>query len=86
MSTGFKFVEGPPSMTRGRNRLYQEFRDALRSRAGEWAQYPRAFKNKTTARVTAGNIMRGNGQYPAGEFEAVARDAVVYVRYVGGAK
>lgn len=82
----FTFVDTPPPPSRGRNALYAAFREALRGRPGEWAIWPREFKNKNAASATVANITRGRSPaFPAGEFEARASDGVVYVRYVGGA-
>lgn len=82
----FQFVAAPPPREYGRNRLYSEFAEALRSRPGEWAIWPREVKNKTTASATAMNIKRGKlANFPDGEFDARAAQGVVYVRYVGSA-
>lgn len=83
----FTFVDGPPPPNRGRNALYSAFRDALRSRPGEWAIYPREFKNKASATGTTSNINNGRmPTFPPDLFEARTSDMVVYVRYKGDAK
>lgn len=82
----FTFVDSPPPPSRGRNGLYDAFRNALRARPGEWAVWPRELKNKATAWQTVGNINRGDGAWrPVGSFEARSSEAAVYVRFIGDA-
>lgn len=80
----FEFVDSPPPPSHGRNALYEAFRNALRARPGEWALYPREFKNQDSARCTTANINRGRMSTFSGEYEARTSDCTVYVRYVGG--
>lgn len=81
----FEFVDEPPEPTRGRNPLYSAFADALRENPGRWAVWPRSFKNRSSAGVTAGNIKRGRmANFPSGHFDALSRDGKLYVRFVGG--
>lgn len=81
----FTFVDEPPPQSRGRNALYAAFREALRSRPGEWAIYPREFKNTGSASNTAANINHGRMPTFSKGFEARTSDGAVYVRYIGGA-
>lgn len=82
--TEFKFVDAPPPGEIGRNSMYREFAEALRDRPGEWAIWPREFKNKQTACACVSNIRRGDRGIFKDGFEAVARGVTVYVRFVGG--
>ena len=82
---GFEFVDAPPEGTRGRNELYRAFALALKGRPGDWAKWPRDFKQSNVASATRRNIVAGKmANFPAGEFEATVAKSIVYVRYVGG--
>lgn len=76
--------EDPPPRAYGRGRPPQHlgFFNALRVHPGKWAQWPRQ-GNTNTAKNTATRINNGRyGGTAAGEFEAVTRLGVVYVRYL----
>ncbi|MEC4616303.1 hypothetical protein [Tsukamurella tyrosinosolvens] len=77
-----EFIDDLPEPTRGRNQIYADFRDALRTRPGSWARYPREFSSAEVARTQVGNINR-NASGAWAEFEATQRGDLVYVRFVG---
>lgn len=84
-----EFVDELPAKKRapgpGAPRKYTEFARLLAERPGEWAVFPKSFNENQGARAYAYNVKRGVlSDFPRGEFEAAARDGVLYVRYVGG--
>ena len=79
----FTFVdELPPARPRPAD-LFRQFADVLRANPGRWAEWPTKIKSMS-AGSTASRINLGlNPTLPATEFEAVAREYVVYVRCIG---
>jgi len=73
-------VDGP----RHRKGKHQAFFDALRENPGRWAEFPVQGKSSERGSI-AQHIKKGvyAGIAP-GEFEAVNRKCVLYVRFVGG--
>lgn len=63
---------------------YGELALALRERKGEWARVPREFASLDSARNTATNMRRGLVKgFVKGEYEAIAHDKRIWVRWVG---
>lgn len=67
----------------------EKFAAALKANPGKWAKSPGSVIGtaKNAHYNFASSVKRGRlSQFePAGAFEAVARDGIAYVRYVGGA-
>lgn len=87
--TNFEFVDDVPHHARCGPRPDQiiiDFAEALRGRPKQWAKYPKP-QTSSTARTAATAINHQSDRCPAalrtGEFEAVSRDGVCYVRFVG---
>ena len=81
------FVEALPRSGggRGRSDRYREFSANCRKKPYVWGKFPRDFETKNQCSNTTSSIKRG--EYadfrPVGDWEAVQRAGVVYVRYVG---
>ncbi|MCM6776240.1 hypothetical protein NDR87_18900 [Nocardia sp. CDC159] len=80
----FEFVDELPAKTgRGRDWLLDAFAEALKARPGQWARWPKPLMD-STAKTYVSAIGKGRLRpFPVGEFEAVVRFDVLYVRYVG---
>lgn len=73
-------------------REQREFADQLKSRPGCWAIYPAFYSafhlgqggSSVAVRALASRISHGKQSAFGGGFEAVSRNGVVYVRFVGG--
>ena len=80
-----KWQEPPARITTGRgnslNKKTAEFVAQLRENPGRWAVYP---GGQSPSMVAVISHARTAAFRPAGAFEAVRRQGVVYVRYVGG--
>ena len=62
----------------------REFAEKLRQNPGRWAVYPFT-PSSGASRAIASRISRGKVKTFAGNFQAVSRRGVVYVRYEGEA-
>lgn len=83
--TKFKFISTLPTTTRTRpaSDLLTEFASALRARQGQWAVWPRKI-SRATAYTIASKVNKGSySALPAPGYEAVTRNGVTYVRYIG---
>lgn len=72
-----ELVDAPPPATSGAD-LFKEYADTLRENPGRWARYP---TTPTRPKPTACRIRTGNATAFGPDFEAVVRDAVIWVRY-----
>lgn len=87
----FKFVDELPSGHIGKppDPLLQQFADALKTKPGIWAEWPKSSTPSTlTSLVTRINHYWKPGcpiAFKAGGFEARYRDGMLYVRYKGKA-
>lgn len=79
--TTFEFIDGPPP-TRKQPPVLHEFARALRARPMQWAIWPKKV-TVSTASTYASSIRLGFHNNFGRGFEAVARQDVLYVRYVG---
>lgn len=80
-----EFVDELPAAKRPHIDVLQSFAEVLRENPGQWAKHPTNYKDAAQARTSACNIRKGRSKiFRPGEFEAEARDGVVYVRFVGG--
>lgn len=71
------------ALTRKEQRV---FADELKARPDCWATYPiPASASPLAIRALASRISRGRQAAFGSGFEAVSRNGIVYVRYVGGA-
>jgi hypothetical protein len=59
------------------------FAESLRDRPRVWGKWPNALKPSSVKSIPSLVNRGGYGTFPRGEFEAVGRDGVVYVRYIG---
>jgi len=75
----------PPTPRGGalNRREQRELAEQLRGRPGDWAVFP-THGSYVAARALASRISRGRQSAFREGFEAMCRDGVVYVRYVGG--
>lgn len=79
--TTFEFIdELPPKVSRVTPEgLLDQFVVALRAQPGRWAKWP------LDARNHGSDIKRGQMKlFRGGEFDAICRNGVLYVRYLGG--
>ena len=67
--------------------LYTEFAAALKDNPGRWAKWPRTYTNPTSAGAIRKNIVDGDVRAPVpfrqGRWDAVVRQGILYVRYLG---
>lgn len=67
--------------------FYDEFAQALRDHPGRWAKWPKVYKNASSVAAIRKNIADGDRRAPVpfrtDGWEAVVRQGVLYVRYVG---
>ncbi|WP_336790369.1 hypothetical protein [Gordonia malaquae] len=74
-----KFVDNLPSVGGYR---YLDFFDALRGSPGRWAEFPTQRRSSSAASNLARSVRKGQyGGTEDGEFHAVVRQGVVYVKY-----
>lgn len=67
------------------NEEYLALAEALRQNTGGWAPFPKQYKTSGAASNTQYRIRQGMlaAFRPAGHFDAVVRQGVLYVRHVG---
>lgn len=75
----------PPA---GRRREdFTPFANELRSNPGRWAKWPKEYRNSTSIGAIRKNIADGTERAPVGfregQWDAVVRNSVLYVRYLG---
>jgi hypothetical protein len=87
--TDFKFVDQPPRGAGGFRRqadpLIVEFSEALRTNAGQWAEYPTPSSGERSASALAFRINRADkAPKPLRDprFQATSSKGKVYVRFV----
>jgi hypothetical protein len=61
----------------------REFAEKLKGRPGQWAVLPTNGGSGLAARALASRIGRGKQSTFGDGFEAISRNAVIYVRFVG---
>lgn len=87
----YEFIDELPEVdekaaTRPGRHEYVKFFRAVRANPGRWAMFPEQ-KSSDNRRRIARNIIFGNYAGACdGEFEAVNRNAILYVRFVGVAE
>lgn len=77
--------EDPPA---GRRREdFTAFANELRANPGRWAKWPKLYRNSTSIGAIRKNIADGTERAPVGfrdaYWDAVVRNSVLYVRYLG---
>lgn len=81
----FEFVDALPAkeIRRTNGFLMDEFAVALRQRPGAWAKWPEDLGTSQAGTYTT-NIRNGHLKaFRGGGFEALSRNGVLYVRYIG---
>lgn len=78
--------EDPPANASGKPPKYATFFGELRANPGKWARWPGNPQTISAASSLATLVRQGKyATTKPGEFEAVTRGGVLYVRYVGDA-
>lgn len=57
--------------------------EQCRRSPGQWFFLPHGYKNSATAHTTAWEIRNGKRRVFGTDYDAVAREGLVYVRFVG---